>query len=155
MILPTHTSGDLTRDVIAIVGSLEFVCPAGMAIARNIIAEELTGRVPDLVVSTGSDGVDKLAIAVAGELGVPALEFTAHTQWDGPHGEKATNAKVAALCTRALRISCRRSRTQGSGWITDRTAINNRPVRRIVIGYDGTVQDSGWSTPTTVEAPPT
>ncbi len=149
---PNRPKGDLTRDVVAVVGSLEFECPTGLAIARDLIHAELADRRPDLVVTTGAAGVEKIAASVADELGIPNLAFAARGGWDGPHGTRATLAKVTAICTRAMRVSCRRSRTQGSGFITDRAEANHKPVRRIVIDNDATVHDTGWTTTPVPEA---
>ncbi len=146
---PTRPRGDLTRDVVAILGSLSFVCPTGMDIARRLIVAELGARRPDLVVAGGADGVEKLAVAVAGEMGIPFHELIPGTAgWDGPRGIKATNVKLTGLSTRLLRISCVRFRTHGSGWAADRAErVLRRPVRHIVINANGTVDDSGWPSP--------
>ncbi len=147
--LPTHAKGDMTRDIIAIVGSVSFMCPTGLAIARRVIVAELTGRVPDLVVSGGADGIDKLAVAIAEELGIPALECPAKDRsWNGANGFRARNMKISNLCTRAMRISCSRSKTYGSGFTVDRAeTLYHRSVRRIEIHPDGTMDDKGWTIP--------
>lgn len=142
---PTRARGDLARDVVAVVGSLQFICPTGLVIARRLITRELSDRRPDLVVTTGADGVEKLAAAIAGQMNIPHLEFIAREGWNDPHGTRDTLGKVTTLCTRAMRISCRRHRTLGSGWITDRAQANHKPVRRIVIDPQGTVHDTGWT----------
>lgn len=156
MTSPVRAKGDLTRDILAIVGSVTFVCGTGLTIARCLIVDELSGHRPDLVVSGGADGIDKLAVAVADELGVPYVELIARDrQWDGPRGFRARNIKVSKVCTRAMRISCARTRTYGSGWTVDRVeTVLHRPVRRIVINVDGTVDDTGWTTPPAQEVLP-
>ncbi len=90
-------------DVLAIVGSTEFACPAGEDIARHLIADELTSRRPDRVVSGGAKGVDTIGVAVAARLGI---DYTEHhpgiRRWDGPNGFKARNQLIARDCSRAL-----------------------------------------------------
>ncbi len=136
-------------DVLAIVGSVEFVCPAGEAIARQLVVEELTTRRPDKVVSGGAAGVDTIADEEAAKVDVPFAAFPPkERRWDGPNGFKARNIVLSNACTRALRIVCAKSRTYGSGWTCDRAERQGKPVRRIVIHPDGTWTDSGW--PTTV-----
>ncbi len=136
-------------DILAIVGSVEFACPDGEAIARRLVADELTSRRPDRVVSGGAKGVDTIGVAVAAQLGI---DYTEHhpgvRRWDGPNGFKARNQLIARDCTRALRIVCAKSRTYGSGYCVDLAQRRGKPVRRVVIHPDGTWTDSGWPTTT-------
>lgn len=132
-------------DVLAVVGSTSFVCPDGLAIARQIIVDELTERRPDQVVSGGAAGIDTLAVDIATRLGIDCVErHPGMRRWDGPNGFKARNLLIARDATRALRIVCAKSRTYGSGWTCERVQAQRKPVRQVVIHPDGTVVDSGW-----------
>ncbi len=135
-------------DVLAIVGSVTFACPAAEALVAHLVLDELTARRPDKVVSGGARGVDTIGVAVAARLGI---DYTEHhpgvRRWDGPDGFKARNIIVATTCTRALRIVCANSRTYGSGWTVDQAERQGKPVRRVVIHPAGGVTDSGWPQP--------
>ena len=135
----------MTRDVLAIVGSVRFTAAGWPAIVRRIVDDELAAHRPDAVVSGGAAGVDTAAEAAARRHGI---EFIGHRptvrRWAGPGGFMERNQRIADTCTRALRIHCADSTTYGSGWTVARAAERGVPVRHVQINSDGTVVDSGW-----------
>lgn len=135
------------RDVLAIVGSVRFVCPLGLILVRGLVHNELQDRRPDQVVSGGAVGVDTVAVDVADLHHVPWHEFLpANKRWE-PDGFKARNLQIVEACTRLLAIRCAEAKTYGSGWTCDRARDLGKPTRTVTIGRDGTVEDTGWLEP--------
>lgn len=119
-------------DILAIVGSTEFVNPLAMGIASYIISAELNKRMPDKVVSGGAMGIDSLAVEIARGYGIECEEFLpAERNWE--RGFKPRNLKIAHACTRAIRISCHASTTYGSGWTCDRIKEMGKYVTSYVL----------------------
>jgi hypothetical protein len=119
------------RDRLAIVGSSTFRVPNGVQLAERTVRALLAAARPDLIISgrCPGGGVDDLAERIAAELVIPFLPRPAVVnRWPGPGGFKERNARIAADCTRLLRIVCAYSRTYGSGWTRDRAAERLPPA---------------------------
>jgi hypothetical protein len=135
-------------DVLAVVGSTEFACLRGFALAHQVIHDELVTHRPDALTSGGADGVDTLAETLAGVLHIPTRIYPPRVRrWAGPSGYRERNQRIADTCTRALRIVCANSTTYGSGWTCERVREHGNPVRTVVIHPDGRTVDSGWVQP--------
>lgn len=133
------------KDILAVVGSVKFAHPDGRSIAEQIIRDELGSRRPDVVTSGGAAGVDTLGERAAADRGIATAIFRPQVnRWHGPSGFRSRNLQIAHTCTRALRIVCAGSTTYGSGWTVDEAQRMSKPVRRVIVGLDGTVTDSGW-----------
>lgn len=135
-------------DVLAVVGSTRFTCAHGLALAHQVIHDELVTHRPDALTSGGADGVDKLSEHLAAPLHIPTRIYLPKVKrWAGPGGFRERNQRIADTCTRALRIVCAESKTYGSGWTCERACEQGKPVRVVVIHPDGRLVDSGWPQP--------
>lgn len=107
-------------DRLAIVGSTRFADVRAWDVARDIIAGVFERRLPDQVISGGAKGIDSLAAESARRHGVEVVEhLPENPRWE-PDGYRKRNDLIADGCTRLLRITCRWSRTYGSGYTMDR-----------------------------------
>jgi O-acetyl-ADP-ribose deacetylase (regulator of RNase III) len=130
---------------LAVVGSKRFGGPAAWAIARLIVLDELLRLRPEVVVSGGAVGLDRLAGRLARQLGLhPPDRLVEHLPVpipDPPAGMRPFEAKgyrrrdqlIAETCTALLRVWSRFSRTYGSGWTADQAARLGRPVGRVML----------------------
>lgn len=120
-------------DVLAIVGSLK-VRPEQLAEARRVIEGVLDRKTPDLIVSGGADGIDRLAKVIGEEWGIEVDERKPRVRrWAGPGGFAERNLEIARRCTRLLCIRSHQSRTYGSGWTADRAEELGKLVWRVTV----------------------
>lgn len=128
-------SGD-SRDpvALAVVGSTEFR-KDGEATEKavHLICAALDDLDPLVVISGGASGIDKLAVGLARERGIPTVEHhPANRRWE-PDGFKARNLLIAEDCTHLLCIRHSKSTTYGSGWTADQAERLGKVVTRHVI----------------------
>lgn len=122
------------KDVLAIVGSTSWPNEASLLEARRRIEEVLDARRPDEIISGGAPGIDRLAVIIAHERGIPCREFLPRNRRWAPDGFKARNIEIAEECTRLLAIRSSTSTTFGSGWTANHAEHElGKPVRRIMI----------------------
>lgn len=121
--------------VLAIVGSTRFADPTAWDRADWFIRQAIERLRPDKIVSGGAEGIDTRAREIAAEYGYTIdnggfLEFLPeHRRWK-PDGFEARNLQIATVCTHLLRVSCRASKTYGSGWTADQAEGMGRVVER-------------------------
>lgn len=115
---------------LAIVGSTNFKDPQAMERAEKLIRATLDKHNPEAVVSGGAPGIDTLAGRIAREMGIALFEYFPQTQ-DWANGFKPRNTLIAEQCTHLLRISCRESKTYGSGWTADLAEKLGKQVHRV------------------------
>lgn len=122
------------RDVLAIVGSTQFVNPDARALAVDIILGVFERQRPDAVVSGGAKGIDTLGVELADAASIPTIVHRPTVRrWAGPGGFRERNLLIARDCTRLLRIVCRESKTYGSGWTADRADELGKAVWRVTL----------------------
>lgn len=106
---------------LAVVGSTSFEELYGLDIAEWIIKRALVHFDPEVVISGGARGVDRLAEKLAIDHGFrTTIHDPAHPRWE-PHGYKDRNLRIAQDCTHLIAIRCRASTTYGSGWTYQQT----------------------------------
>ena len=116
---------------LAIVGSTAFEHdPVALAQASALIEQVLLHYQPELVVSGGAPGIDRLAEGLANAHALPTLvRKPRNPRWE-PHGYKERNIQIAETCTHLLAIRHTSSTTYGSGWTADYAERLGRQVRR-------------------------
>jgi hypothetical protein len=93
---------------------------------------------PDVVISGGADGSDKIGEEAAAELGYSEDDETLVIfrprvrRLHGPGGFRERDEQIAQACTHLLRIFCWRATTYGSGWTADRA----EELGAVVVDYD-------------------
>ena len=133
--------------VLAIVGSRDVPDYQSESLVKQAILE----HDPKMIVSGGAKGVDQMAVRVAEELGIAAMEFVPeHVSWDAaptmknpieqivdygmrvvvPGGFKIRNEKIAEACECLVRIASQTTKTYGSGWTADRAEQLGKRVYR-------------------------
>ncbi len=130
-------------DVLAIVGSTAFVDVTALAAAERIVEGVFARRRPDLVVSGGAEGIDRLGVRLARSHGIKVDEYLPqHRRWK-PQGFQERNDRIADNCTRLLRVACRWSRTYGSGYTHDRAVAQGKQCWSVLLPtnlHDGTIE---------------
>lgn len=100
--------------------------------AERIIAMYLAKLRPTEVISGGAVGVDQSAARLARAARIKVSEYLpAEPNWD--RGYKPRNLLIALHCDGLLRISCKESKTYGSGWTRDRVKEMGKPTWEYVI----------------------
>lgn len=119
--------------ILAVVGSTKFIHPDALSLARQLILHKMEIFEPEMVVSGGADGIDKLAAFCAEGMGIDCREYLpTFPRWE-PEGYKARNILVASACTDLFAIRCHRSRTYGSGWTADYAQELGKKVERLTL----------------------
>ena len=137
-----HTAAD-AADVrpevrLAIVGTRVLACPRDRERAKARAAAAIRKLSPDVVISGGADGSDKLGEEAAAELGYSEDDGTLRIlrprvrRLHGPGGFRERDEQIAQACTHLLRISCQHATTYGSGWTADRAEV----LGAVVVDYD-------------------
>lgn len=110
---------------LAIVGTRVLAHPQDRARAARSIEYSILVLRPDVIISGGAAGIDRIA-----ELTAPDFGFTEENgklivhrptvkRFHGPGGFRERDGVIAADCTHLLRIACRTATTYGSGWTAD------------------------------------
>jgi hypothetical protein len=123
---------------LAIVGTRVLACRGDRERAKARAAAAIEKLSPDVVISGGADGSDKLGEEAATELGYSEDDGTLVIlrprvrRLHGPGGFRERDEQIAQACTHLLRIACRRATTYGSGWTADRA----EELGAVVVRYD-------------------
>jgi len=127
------------NDILAIVGSTYFAQDVhSLIVARRWIIGHLNRNRPDMIVSGGAAGIDKVAVLIAKELDIAYQEFfPQNDRWE-PEGFKERNIQIVEACTRLICIRHYLAKTYGSGWTADHAERNRIPVKRYM--YTGTYE---------------
>lgn len=120
---------------LAVVGSTQFEDdPDATLVASALIVIAFARWEPELVVSGGAAGIDRLAARLAKARGIQVREYLPkHRRW-APDGFEARNLLIAGDCTHLLCIRHHASTTYGSGWTADRAAEMGAVVERHTVG---------------------
>lgn len=126
---------------LAIVGS---TCLEGNESVRALIVEiireyqaRLTRGEDFVVVSGGAIGVDRMAERAAKGHSISTAIFEpGDAIWDGRHGFKVRNLRIARYCTDIVRIVCIHRKTYGSGWTRDRARELGKRCREFRVDGD-------------------
>lgn len=131
---------------LAVVGSVRFTDPGAPQLALEIIRHKIRVFTPEVLISGGADGIDKLAEEAWREL-VPDVEPTIHlpqsNRW-APYGYQDRNRLIATDCTHLLAIRDHHSKnngwmdhppylTYGAGWTADEAQRMGKQVERIIL----------------------
>lgn len=120
--------------VLAIVGSTQFKDgQQALDAAADLINDALDRLTPTRVVSGSAAGIDQLAAELARARGIDVTEYPPRTRRWAPAGYAERNLLIATDCTHLLRITCRASRTYGSGWTADRAEEMGKRVQRFTL----------------------
>ena len=115
---------------LAIVGSTVL---DGNPLASVLLAAAASWFRPDVIISGGAAGVDRMAAQYARSHAIPLVEhLPKNPQWE-PEGYKERNVKIAEDCTIMLRISGFSSKTFGSGWTAKEARRLGKSVVEIII----------------------
>jgi hypothetical protein len=135
----TIMSADVRPEVrLAIVGTRVLACRGDQERAKARATAAIRRLSPDVVISGGADGSDKLGQEAAAELGYSEDAGTLVIlrprvrRLHGPGGFRERDEQIAQACTHLLRIFCRGATTYGSGWTADRA----EELGAVVVRYD-------------------
>lgn len=117
---------------LAIVGSTKFHGDAPARLwASGVILDFLNDYDPEVVISGGAKGIDRLAKRIAEDEGYTTIEhLPLHPRWE-PLGYKERNERIARDCTHLLCIRHHASTTYGSGWTADFAEALGKEVVRV------------------------
>lgn len=102
--------------ILAIVGSTKFTHPDALDVAREILLHKLEIFQPEVVISGGAEGIDKLGAWIAAGMGFATVEYLPENpRWE-PDGFKARNLLIAQRCTHLLAIRDHRL-GKNNGWM--------------------------------------
>lgn len=101
---------------LAIVGSTQ---PHSPDDALTLIDMAIRWFDPEVVISGGAEGIDRLAASAAKNWGIRLIEYLPTKRQWAPDGYRDRNIKIAKDCTHLIRIANCDSQTYGSGWTAD------------------------------------
>jgi hypothetical protein len=123
---------------LAIVGTRVLAHPGDRKRAKARATAAIKKLSPNVVISGGADGSDKLGEEAAVELGYSEEDGTLVIlrprvrRLHGPGGFRERDEQIAQACTHLLRIFCWRATTYGSGWTADQA----EELGAAVVDYD-------------------
>ncbi len=122
---------------LAIVGSQgRYVAPWHLEIVVRLIERLLDEYRPELVISGGSPGVERLATVRARRRGIPVVGHP--PQGHGCSAYRERGLRIARDCDRLVRILVPDGSPQDSGWTRDRAREMGKPVEEYVVGRPAT-----------------
>src|SRR5262245_26762280 len=119
---------------LAIVGSRLFSEDKIRAsYAREFIVWVLNKYQPELVISGGAKGIDRMGVQEARLMGIPFEEYLpAGYNWDA---FKARDMQIAERCTHLVAVIHMNSRTRGADWTANYAAEIGKQVYRKFYSY--------------------
>lgn len=121
---------------LAIVGTRVLACDGDVGRVAERVQRAIEKLRPAVIISGGAFGVDLLAEVVAKaagyreDAGTLLIFRPTVRRFRGPGGYRERDLRIAAECTRLLRLSCRQAKTYGSGWTADQAERMGKIVIR-------------------------
>ena len=113
---------------LAIVGSREL---DGYEPAYRLIQTALESCPVRVVISGGAIGVDTIAEELAVMLGISTEIYLPRARNWAAYKER--NMKIAEACDKLWRVTCRETKTYGSGWTRDYATRLGKPTEETIV----------------------